>query len=366
MALTDELGKSIDAGWTLPASWYVGEDIFELERQLIFEQSWQYVGQASALERPGDYVTTRIGHVPIVVVRNESGALAGFVNVCLHRCAEVVQGSGHRNVLQCHYHAWTYDLAGRLVSAPRSDREDGFEAGSFCLQPVRVECFGPFVFANVSADGPSLADQLGELPGLLAADGLDFGALRLAERTEWEVQANWKVVVENFDECYHCPVAHPSFSRVMEVGPDSYLLESGEWWSRATTPLRPWPEGRRPKLPYDPAGAFASANFAFLWPNFTLVQNPGPTNLMAFYFVPTGPEHTVVISEYMFGEDASAETVKAMIDFNVLVGAEDQRLVESVQRGLRSGRVNQGRLLLDSERLLQHFQRLLHRTLTSA
>jgi choline monooxygenase len=355
----------MEAGWTLPASWYVADDIFELERERIFERSWQYVCHVASLERQGDFVAAEIGRIPIVVVRNHADELGAFVNVCRHRCAEVVQGSGHRNVLQCHYHAWTYDLDGRLVSAPRSDREEGFDAGDLCLDPVRVDTWGPFVFANVSLDGPSLTEQLGDLPALMTGDGVDFGALRFVERSEWEVSANWKIVVENFDECYHCSVAHPSFSRLMEVGPDSYKLESGEWWSRATTLLRPWPEGRRPDLAYDAVGPISAAQFAFLWPNFTLVQNPGPTNLMALYFVPKAPDHTVVISEYLFGDDASPETIHDMMEFNVLVGAEDQRLVESVQRGMRSGRVAQGRLLLDSERLIQHFQQLVHRALTT-
>ncbi|MFZ0172231.1 MAG: aromatic ring-hydroxylating dioxygenase subunit alpha [Acidimicrobiales bacterium] len=365
MAHTNELSDAIEAGWTLPANWYVDDDIFALERERIFERSWQYVCNAASLEQPGDFVTAEIGRIPIVVVRNQAAELAAFVNVCRHRCAEVVLGSGHRNVLQCHYHAWTYDLDGQLVSAPRSEREADFDPSDFCLEKVRVESWGSLVFANVSAEGPSLADQLGPLPALMAGEGVDFGSVRLRERSEWEVAANWKIVVENFDECYHCAVAHPSFSRVMEVGPDSYRLESGEWWSRATTPLRPWPEGRRPALPYDPAGLVSSAQFAFFWPNFTLVQNPGPSNLMALYFVPKGPEHTVVISEYLFGEDASPETIHDMMEFNLLVGAEDQRLVESVQRGMRSGRIPRGRLLLDSEHLIQHFQRLVHRALTA-
>jgi choline monooxygenase len=362
---TDELSATIEAGWTLPADWYVSQDIFEREREQIFERSWQYVCHVGSLERPGDYVTAEIGRVPVVVVRNKVGELAGFVNVCRHRCAEVVQGSGHRNVLQCHYHAWTYDLDGQLVSAPRSEREDSFDLGSFCLQKVRVESWGPFVFANVSADGASLAEQLGDLPALMTGDGLDFSSVRLVERSEWEVAANWKIVVENFDECYHCSVAHPSFSRLMEVGPDSYRLESDEWWSRATTPLRAWPDSRQPDLPYDASGPVQAAQFAFLWPNFTLVQNPGPPNLMALYFVPKGPQRTVVVSEYLFGDDASPEIINDIMEFNVLVGAEDQRLVESVQRGMASNRVPQGRLLLDSERLIQHFQLLVHRALTS-
>ena len=112
----DQLSADLESGWTLPSSWYHDEQLFELERHRIFERSWQYIGRLETLSRPGDYVTATVGDVPVVAVRNDRNELAGFVNVCCHRLAEVVQGSGHRGVLQCHYHAWTYDLDGRLVS----------------------------------------------------------------------------------------------------------------------------------------------------------------------------------------------------------------------------------------------------------
>ena len=360
----DQLSADLESGWTLPSSWYHDEQIFELERHRIFERSWQYVARVGELMNPGDYLTATVGDIPVVVVRNERGDLAGFVNVCCHRLAEVVQGSGHRRVLQCHYHAWTYDLDGKLVSAPRSEREPCFELADFCLQPVRVEVFGPFVFVNASSDGPTLAEQLGDLPERMRRDGLDFDELVSVDRTEWEVAANWKVVVENFDECYHCAVAHPSFARLMEVDPENYRLEEDAWCSRASTPLRVWPEGSRVSLAYDPSGPVRGGQFAFLWPNFTLVQNPGQPNAMAFYFRPLGPERTLVVSEYLFGRDVSPEMVRDVVAFNVLVGGEDQRLVESVQRGMRSDRVPRGRLMLDSEHLIQHFQRLVHRALS--
>lgn len=366
MALTDQLRDEIEAGWTIPAEWYCDDEIFAIEQRNIFERSWQYVGRLEQVRDPGDFITAVIGRVPVVVLRNRRGELAGFVNVCRHRCSEVVQGAGRRNTLQCHYHAWTYDLDGRLISAPRSEREESFNKEELCLEPVKVGSFGPFVFASVSADAAPLAEELGELPARMLDDGLDLEDLGFSQHGVWEVEANWKIVVENYGECYHCPVAHPSFSRLMEVDPDSYALESGIHWSRATTPLRTWREDRTPQLPYDPAGPVTRAQFAYLWPNFTIVQNPGPMNAMAFYFVPLSPRRTQVVSEYFFDKDASPEVVKDMIEFNIAVGAEDQALVESVQRGMDSGRVRQGRLLLDSEHLIQHFQRLVHGAVSSS
>ena len=360
----DQLSADLESGWTLPSTWYHDKHIFELERHRIFERSWQYIGRTEALMSPGDYVTATVGEVPVVAVRNERNELAGFVNVCCHRLAEVVQGSGHRGVLQCHYHAWTYDLDGRLVSAPRSEREACFELAELLpatgarrvVRPVRVrERVRGGTLPRRAARRPARADGAGR-PQLRRA--------RPVERTEWEVAANWKVVVENFDECYHCAVAHPSFTRLMEVDPENYRLEEERGGRGPRRRCGSGRKGARSSLAYDASGPVRGGQFAFLWPNFTLVQNPGQPNTMAFYFRPEGPERTVVVSEYFFGPDVAPELVRDVVDFNLLVGAEDQRLVESVQRGHALRSRAQGRLMLDSEHLIQHFQRLVHRALS--
>jgi phenylpropionate dioxygenase-like ring-hydroxylating dioxygenase large terminal subunit len=363
ISTTDTLCESLDSGATLPADWYVDAEVLRAEQERIFATSWQYVGRTDQLNQPGDYITATVGTVPVVVARHPDGTLRGFVNICRHRCAEVVTAPGRRNVLQCHYHAWSYDLDGHLVSAPRSDCEPDFDPTRFSLLPVEVGTWEPFVFVNVGSDPIPLRDHLGELPRLMERDGLDPAVVTFRQHGEWSVAANWKVVVENFGECYHCPVAHPSFSRLMEVDPDDYHLEVGPWWSRAVTSLRPSALRPDANVPYPPSGPLERGQFGFVWPNFTIVQNPGPPNLMAFWFVPTGPEQTNVVMDYWFAPDLDEELVRAIVDFNVVVGMEDQKLVESVQRGLRSGRVAQGQLLLDSERLIQHFQRLVYQSL---
>lgn len=358
------LRERLEAGATLPAKWYVDPAIFELERERIFEHAWQCIGVADSLKSPGDFMTTTIGKVPIVVVRNSLGRLRGFVNVCRHRCSEVVrEPTGHRNVLQCHYHAWTYDLDGRLVSAPRSDRETEFDASQYCLVPVRVDFFGPFIFVNLDEGAPPLSDYLGDLPGRMAAEGLDFSGLVRAGRWEQLAKANWKVVVENFDECYHCPVAHPGFSRVMQVDPEGYRLDEGRWWSRAVTPLRSYPGNGKQHYPYDAEGPQKVGQFAFVWPTFTLNQSPGPRGVTGFFLVPVSPGETLLVTESYRDPSTPAEVVQAKAAFGQQVFDEDLILVESVQRGLESGRVPHGRLLLDSERLIQHFQLLVEEAL---
>ena len=136
---------------TLPFSWYSDEELLRRERSLIFARSWQYGGRADQVAAPGSYLATDAGGVPILVVRDAEGELRAFLNVCRHRGAVLTEGCGTRETIQCHYHAWTYDLDGSLRAAPRSDREPGFDKADWPLLPASVDTWGPFLFVNPSA-----------------------------------------------------------------------------------------------------------------------------------------------------------------------------------------------------------------------
>jgi phenylpropionate dioxygenase-like ring-hydroxylating dioxygenase large terminal subunit len=359
-----DVRQGLEEGYTLPATWYADPAVYRLEQERIFQRTWQYAGRADLVTRPGDYFTCRAGEIPIVVVCDNDGRVNAFVNVCRHRWTEVVQGSGNRQTLQCPYHAWTYGLDGRLRNAPRSEREPSFDKSEFCLLPLQVDSWGPFLFVNADPDARPLAQTLGELPSLVAASGLDLGALRFREHVEGEIRANWKVVVENYLECYHCPVAHPSFSDLIDVDPDSYRLEAYEWFSSQIGPVRrSVVEGDGRPVAYDPKGPIVESQFHYVWPTFTLNVVPGPANALAFAFVPLGIDRTLTVSDYFFADDVSGDQARAVIEFGSEVGREDQELVESVQRALRSGVIERGRLLLSSEHLIQHFQKLVERAL---
>jgi choline monooxygenase len=127
-------------------------------------------------------------------------------------------------------------LSGCLKAAPRSDREEGFNKDDYPLLPVRVETWGPFVFVNADRSAQPLSYYLGKLPQLLAQNDLDLSQLQFRQRREWQREANWKVAIENYLECYHCPVAHPGFSSVIDVDPDAYVLQAYEWFSSQSRP----------------------------------------------------------------------------------------------------------------------------------
>jgi phenylpropionate dioxygenase-like ring-hydroxylating dioxygenase large terminal subunit len=228
----------------------------------------------------------------------------------------------------------------------------------------RVERLDPLVFVNPDADTPPLADTLDELPELIASSGLDLGSLRFRERVEWELPVNWKVAIENYLECYHCSVAHPSFSKLIDVDPDAYKLRAHGLCSSQFGPVRESARTGNGQVPYTPDGPVKQAQYHFVWPYTTINLEAGPQNLSVDISRPAGPERTVGFTDYFFAEDVSEETARAIIEFASQVGAEDAVLVESVQRGLRSGMIPHGQLLVSSEHLIQHFQRLVFDALT--
>ena len=335
---------------TLPWSWYSDPQMLPREQERIFRRGWQYVGPVEHAALPGEYFTSRIGDVPVLVARGRDERLRAFLNVCRHRGAVLVEGRGRRETLQCHYHAWTYDLDGRLRTAPRADREPDLETDGICLLELPLETWGALVFVNPDAGAAPLADTLGPVPGHLTAGGIDVEQLRFRRRTDLEVACNWKIAVENYLECYHCAIAHPGFSAVVDVRPDAYRLETYALSSSQFGPTK------------GEAGP-VEGQFHWLWPVTKVYALPGPQNLVAGPLVSVGPDRTAGWFDYYFAEDVSDEEAEELIAFDDQVGLEDRRLVESVQRGVSSGLLDGGHLLPQSERLLAHFQELVREAL---
>ena len=366
---------------TLPYTWYTDVEVLAREQRLLFAHRWQYAGHAGQLAEPGSYFTLRVADIPLVVVRDREGVLRAFVNVCRHRGAEVVSGAGRCTTLQCHYHAWTYGLDGALRAAPRSDadpefdraglglrraqvdtwgpfvfvnaREDAaprsdsdpdFDPSSLGLRAAQVDTWGPFIFVNADAEAAPLADTLGELPELVRDAGLDVHALEFHSRAPYSLEANWKVAVENYLECYHCAVAHPSFSKVVDVSAERYRLDSrptfGSHFARARN-----------------GSGEVEGQFHMIWPNIKVNVMPGQPNLSIGPLVPVDADRTDGFLDYFFAADADEAWVADYLELDNQVGAEDRTLVESVQRGMRSGAFERGRLMLPSEELIGEFQR---------
>jgi choline monooxygenase len=356
---------ALDDGWTLPASWYTDSEVARAERERLFARSWTYAGPAEWVRAPGSYFAARIGHMPVAVVRGSDGVLRGLVNVCRHRGHLVVEGTGCRETLQCPYHAWTYDLDGSLRRAPRSERVPGFAPDELSLASVAVDAWGPFVFVNPDPEAGPLADALGRLPEIVAESGLDVDAIRFHSHHEWPIEANWKVVMENFLECYHCPTAHPGFSKVIDVSPDSYLLQVHPTFSSQIGPVRASALDGNGAVPYSPRGDVTQSQYHFLFPSSTINIAPGIPNVSLERYLPDGLRRTVEVTDYYFGVDATVEEIDELVAWDSQVAEEDVSLVESVQRGLESGAVPQGRLMGESEKLIADFQRRVFEAMTA-
>jgi phenylpropionate dioxygenase-like ring-hydroxylating dioxygenase large terminal subunit len=325
---------------TLPFSWYSDEEVLRRERSRIFARSWQYAGRAEQVAQPGSYLATDAGGIPILVTRDKGGELRAFLNVCRHRGAVLLEGCGERSTVQCHYHAWTYDLDGSLRNAPRAEREQDFDRADWSLLPASVDTCGPFLLVNPDPDAGPLGEHLGGLPETLARD-IDIDGLVFHSRVEFGANANWKIVVENFLECYHCATAHPGFSAEVDVHPDRYLLEAHPTYSAQFCTARATGE---------------HGQFHLIYPNTGLNVFPGPPNLSIGPVLPNGTGRTERYLDYFFAADVDEDWRREFFAFDDQVGREDTALVESVHRGMAAGVLEQGRLLLSSEPLLAAFQ----------
>jgi choline monooxygenase len=330
--------------------------VFHQETRAIFNRYWQYACRLDELANPGDHQACRAGNIPVVVLRNLSDEIAAFVNVCQHRGAEIVlDGSrGNRKTLQCHYHAWTWGLDGRLLAAPGAEDDSCFRNEQFFLTQLAVGFLGPFIFVRPDPQGPGWDETITELPPALMASPSPLATLRFRERRTYEIRANWKIVVENFLECYHCAVAHKGFADLIDL--KAYTVTPHRYCSTQRGPLKSSAKTRADATCFVKEDGGQEGIYVYIWPNFMVNLYPGYGNASTNLILPVAPDRTLAIYDFYF-EDGMAEaaTVVAFID---QVQQEDVVLCESVQRGLNSGFCDQGSLMIRYENGIQHFERL--------
>jgi phenylpropionate dioxygenase-like ring-hydroxylating dioxygenase large terminal subunit len=333
---------------TLPYSWYSDPEILRREQERIFRDAWQYVGHSGELPEPGTFTTARAGRTPIVLTRARDGELRAFLNVCRHRGFPLALGAGRRETLQC-----PYGLDGKLRAAPRAEELADFPQEELGLCRVALDSWGPFLFVNTGRNPEPIADALGSMPTQIAELGLDVDELVFYTRWETELAANWKVVCENFLECYHCQVAHPQLAAMLDVSAEAYALSTEGRLSSQRGPVR---EGGGTRMHLD--GELRRGQFHFLWPNFGVNIFPGRPNISLGPIVPLSPDRTYRFLDYFFGPDVDQAWIDELMAFDDQVGREDKALVEGVHRGIASGALEHGFLMGQSEQLIGHFQQL--------
>lgn len=353
---SENAGKS----YTMPAKAYFDPDFYEAEKQEIFWKSWMLVGHLCDLKEVGDYLTADICGQRIFVIRSKSGDLRGFFNVCQHRGHSLLKGSGNkRGVITCPYHAWAYDNAGDLVAAPNCENVHDFEKSDFNLPEVRVDEVAGFVFANLDPEAVPMAEFYPGMENALLGMSAKSPECVRTLNAPFDIEGNWKNACDNVLECYHCPPTHPALCSIMEM--DAYTVETHENWSIQYASCRP----ENTAYDYADTGKQEFLTTVFMWPNLAFLTLPATEGISAFSFTPTGPETTHQDFVY-YGPsaDLSETETRMMKYFQEVLGPEDLRLIEDVQKGLHSLGYNQGRIMVDksrsgiSEHALHQFQNM--------
>lgn len=344
---------------SLHADAYTDPAWFGVDQRAIFARTWQWLCHGELLREAGAYVTGTVAGLPIVAVRDEAGTLRAFYNVCKHRAHELLSGSGVRRSIVCPYHAWNFDLTGRLRRARNTGGMPGFDVSGVCLDRIQVTEFGGMVYVNLDPEAAPLGTQAAGLEAEITARAPDVAKLTLARRLTYDIASNWKNVVDNFLECYHCHVAHKDFVSLVDMS--TYRVTTHGIWSSHMAQA-----GQAANSAYDVSGATVTEHAVWwLWPNTCLLRYPGRGNFMVLQIIPDGPERTRETWDfYLETAEPDAAELDSIRYIDEVLQVEDIALVESVQRGMRTPAFTQGKIVYDpggsglSEHAVHHFHGL--------
>ncbi|MEQ8666771.1 MAG: aromatic ring-hydroxylating dioxygenase subunit alpha [Rhodospirillales bacterium] len=349
-----------DRSFTLPGRYYFDPEIFAAEMPAIMYRNWIYAGHISSLANAGDYMVRDIGDQSVMILRDRNGDIVAYHNVCQHRAHRLLENEGRiKTLIVCPYHSWSYDLSGELKRIPGEEQALGLEKGAFCLHPVRVEVFLGFVFFNLDPDAAPITQAVAGMEKQFRSFCAEPEKLKRAYVKEYDVQANWKNVIENYSECYHCPVSHPTLSQ-NALDMTDYRIEVFDGFHHHNSGDRGDMQGYKVENVTSPRGDEFGGWYVFPLTSFEFY--PGG-KLTVFHNLPTGPETTHQRIEWYLDADEPTPEEQDVIDFIDVVRREDFPLVESVQRGLHSQGYGQGRFVVDegrtylSEHAVHDFQR---------
>jgi phenylpropionate dioxygenase-like ring-hydroxylating dioxygenase large terminal subunit len=346
----------------LPGRDYHDPDIFEQERQRIFHRKWFCVGRAEQARERGDFFVVEVIDEGVLVVRGDDSVLRAFYNVCRHRGSELCEGSGRfKSVIKCPYHSWCYALDGRLVGTPNVGSDEGLDRRLYALHPVALETWDGFVFVSLAAGPGSLLASLREE----VDEPLSYGRYQLAEltvghRIVYDVRANWKIIIDNFNECLHCPGVHPELARIVPLYRRGMVIDEGDSGTgvRLADGARTFSFDGTSGLPVFPGLSDEDIGTYYGFAAFpNLLVNLLSDTVMSYLLLPAAPDRTQVVSEYLF----RPETVAAddfdpspVVSFLDLVSRQDWAVCERAQRGIRSRAFDRG-MLPWNDRLLHVF-----------
>src|SRR6266496_4082410 len=344
---------------TLPQRYFVSPAVFAEEQEKVFSKQWVLVGHQSQIAKSGDYFTAEVAGESLIIVRDKRAEICGFYNVCRHRGSRLIENrKGQLSAaIQCPYHAWTYGLDGRLLGAPHMDDVLGFNKTDYSLHPVNVALWEGFIFVNLAEAGAltsvlsqrerrkqdgfvSLEDWFAPLAGKFARWNLP--SLRSARRIEYDVRANWKLIFQNYSECYHCLGVHPELSKISPHDSAENDLIEGPFlggFMRIASDKSLTISGHTCALP---VGDFGDEDFRFvfyysIFPN--MLMSLHPDYVMVHQLEPQSPERTLIFCDWFFNPEAFERNdfdPDDAVEFWDMVNKQDWHVCELSQRGISS------------------------------
>src|SRR5213596_1369799 len=307
---------------TLPQRYFVSPAVFAEEQEKVFSKQWVLIGHQSQIAKSGDYFTAEIAGESLIIVRDKRGEIHGFYNVCRHRGSRLIENrKGQLSAaIQCPYHAWTYGLDGRLLGAPHMDDVLGFNTADDSLRPVNVALWEGFIFVTLAEAGAltailsqrerrkqdgfvSLEDWFAPLKGKFSHWNMSI--LQPAKRIDYDVRANWKLMFENYSECYHCPGVHPQLQKISPYDSAENDLREGPFLG-GFMKINP---GKSLTMTGNACAAFVGeienlqqVFYYTIFPNMLLSLHP--EYVMVHQLWPQSPERTLIICDWLFHPDA--------------------------------------------------------------
>ena len=347
----------------LPARDYYDDEVWQLERSTIFTNAWFCMGRTEEISHAGDYISGDVAGTGVLVVRGKDDVVRAFYNVCRHRgsvlCDPGVGSS--KGAFSCPYHNWVYDLDGTLIGTPNVHTGDDFDRSQYPLKSVHCDVWDGMVFVNLSDDPQPLREQLADEPdGPLEYERYRLGELRLGQRIVYEVEANWKIIHDNFNECLHCPSVHPELANIVPMYRKGMVFDPNrpDLGAELGAGMNTFTMSGTSSLPVLPG--LTELDQRTYWgysvmPN--VAMNLLSTGVMVYFLYPRSPGHTTIVSEYLFRPetvDAPGFDCSDMVDFLDLVSRQDWTVCERAQRGVQNPGFERG-VYPPQDALLQRF-----------
>ena len=342
---------------SLPQRYFISPEVFAQEKERIFSRQWMLVGLQNAIAQPGDYFISEVANESLIVVRDKRGEIRGFYNVCRHRGSRLIESRNGQlsAAIQCPYHAWTYALDGRLIGAPHMDDVPGFDRSDYPLHRVNLGLWEGFIFVNLAEAGcitSILSERERRKPdGFVSLENWfaplhekfshwNMSMLEPAKRIEYDVRANWKLMFENYSECYHCPGVHPQLQKVSPYDSAENDLREGPFLGGFMN-INP---GKSLTMSGNACAAFVGkienlqqVFYYSIFPNMLLSLHP--EYVMVHQLWPQSPERTLIVCDWLFHPDAFGRKdfrPDDAIEFWDMTNKQDWHVCELSQQGISS------------------------------